>query len=162
MTDREKVLKFVQELKTDAEKSGYHLNPDSDFVEDLGEGLLVNKDRYGYISCPCRLSKGIFKEDKDIICPCDYRDDDLNDYGSCYCALYVTQEIIDGRKELKRVPERRNPIKKAEIVNSQKSQLFQSKYPIWRCSVCGYICARNNPPEVCPICKAQKERFDLL
>jgi len=32
--------------------------------------------------------------------------------------------------------------------------------PVWRCTVCGYLCARNAPPEVCPICKAGKERFE--
>ncbi|MGQ9817596.1 MAG: rubredoxin-like domain-containing protein, partial [bacterium] len=26
--------------------------------------------------------------------------------------------------------------------------------------VCGYLCARNSPPEICPICKATKERFE--
>jgi ferredoxin-thioredoxin reductase catalytic chain len=34
--------------------------------------------------------------------------------------------------------------------------------PVWRCKVCGYLCARQNPPEVCPICKAGKERFELF
>jgi ferredoxin-thioredoxin reductase catalytic chain len=32
--------------------------------------------------------------------------------------------------------------------------------PVWRCKVCGYLCARDSPPEVCPICKAKKERFE--
>lgn len=32
--------------------------------------------------------------------------------------------------------------------------------PVWRCKVCGYLCAREGPPEVCPICKAKKERFE--
>jgi ferredoxin-thioredoxin reductase catalytic chain len=32
--------------------------------------------------------------------------------------------------------------------------------PVWRCKVCGYLCARESPPEVCPICKAKKERFE--
>jgi ferredoxin-thioredoxin reductase catalytic chain len=32
--------------------------------------------------------------------------------------------------------------------------------PVWRCRVCGYLCARDGPPEVCPICKARKERFE--
>jgi rubrerythrin len=35
-----------------------------------------------------------------------------------------------------------------------------SKMPVWRCKVCGYLCARDEPPEVCPICKATKERFE--
>jgi rubrerythrin len=26
--------------------------------------------------------------------------------------------------------------------------------------VCGYLCARDEPPETCPVCKAKKERFE--
>jgi ferredoxin-thioredoxin reductase catalytic chain len=26
--------------------------------------------------------------------------------------------------------------------------------------VCGYLCARNEPPEICPVCKAKKDRFE--
>ena len=37
---------------------------------------------------------------------------------------------------------------------------IQLKYPVWRCKVCGYICARNEPPDQCPICKADKDRFE--
>jgi len=33
-------------------------------------------------------------------------------------------------------------------------------FPIWRCVVCGYLCAREGPPEICPICKAKKDRFE--
>jgi ferredoxin-thioredoxin reductase catalytic chain len=33
-------------------------------------------------------------------------------------------------------------------------------FPVWRCKVCGYLCARDGPPEVCPICKARKDRFE--
>jgi rubrerythrin len=32
--------------------------------------------------------------------------------------------------------------------------------PVWRCTVCGYLCGREEPPEVCPICKVGKERFE--
>ncbi len=32
--------------------------------------------------------------------------------------------------------------------------------PVWRCRVCGYLCARDEPPEVCPVCKAEKDRFE--
>ena len=32
--------------------------------------------------------------------------------------------------------------------------------PVWRCKVCGYLCGRDEPPEVCPICKAKKDRFE--
>ncbi|MDT8396896.1 MAG: ferredoxin:glutaredoxin reductase, partial [bacterium] len=33
-------------------------------------------------------------------------------------------------------------------------------YPVWRCKVCGYLCAREHPPGKCPICKADKDRFE--
>jgi rubrerythrin len=32
--------------------------------------------------------------------------------------------------------------------------------PVWRCRVCGYLCARERPPAVCPVCKAGRERFE--
>ncbi|MFH1230131.1 MAG: ferredoxin-thioredoxin reductase catalytic domain-containing protein, partial [Planctomycetota bacterium] len=73
-------------LKNDAEKFGYYLNPDIEFTKALITGLLINERRYGYWACPCRLASGDKVKDIDIICPCDYRDKDLNEYGACYCA----------------------------------------------------------------------------
>jgi rubrerythrin len=35
-----------------------------------------------------------------------------------------------------------------------------SNLPVWRCTVCGYLCAREGPPDVCPICKVTKDRFE--
>ena len=89
---------LYDDFKAEAEKSGYFVNGDVEFVEFLLENLKTNEERYGYASCPCRLSTGIKEADKDLICPCDYRDMDLNDYGTCYCALYVSKEVHEGRK----------------------------------------------------------------
>ena len=159
MIDPKEISGYVDSLESDASKSGYNLNPDKEFVEDLARGLLANKDRYGYPSCPCRLSKGSFKEDKDLICPCDYRDEDLDEYGACFCALYVSREVLDGSRKLGSIPDRR--LKSlAEKAALRDRKLENQNYPVWRCSVCGYLCARNNPPEVCPICKVGKERFE--
>jgi ferredoxin-thioredoxin reductase catalytic chain len=72
------------EMKADAESGGYHLNPDVDFTKDLVRGILVNDRRYGYGNCPCRLASGNKEEDLDIICPCDYRDADVSEFGTCY------------------------------------------------------------------------------
>ncbi|MCX7882160.1 MAG: hypothetical protein N2314_02935 [Brevinematales bacterium] len=149
---------LYHKLKSEAEASGYHLNPDEAFTKELVESLLINEQRYGYPSCPCRLSTGIKEEDLDIICPCDYRDPDLVEYGTCYCGLYVSQEVINGTKKLSSIPDRRKKEKKKK---SEISPLGDKlSYPIWRCKVCGYLCARDNPPEVCPICKATKDRFE--
>lgn len=105
----EQVQQLFERLKTEAESSGYHLNPNVDFTKGLIEGLLVNEARHGYWACPCRLPSGSKEQDLDIICPCDYRDPDLDEYDTCYCALYVSQDVVDGKKKATRIPERRPP-----------------------------------------------------
>jgi ferredoxin-thioredoxin reductase catalytic subunit len=152
------IEKLYIKLKKEAESSGYHLNSDVEHTKNLLEGILVNEKRYGYWACPCRLAAGKKEEDLDIICPCDYRDADLNEYGCCYCALYVSKEVLDGKKELGSIPERRFQEKEKKELKL-KSIPSLSK-PVWRCKVCGYLCGRDEPPEVCPICKAKKERFE--
>jgi ferredoxin-thioredoxin reductase catalytic subunit/rubredoxin len=151
-------------LKKEAESGGYFLNPDIGFTKNLVRGLLKNEQRYGYRACPCRLASGKKEEDLDIICPCDYRDPDLNDFGACYCALYVIEEIASGKKQTLPVPERRPPRserRKKRTVQTTSTAPFPSlSYPVWRCAVCGYLCAREQPPEICPICKVRKERFE--
>jgi ferredoxin-thioredoxin reductase catalytic chain len=156
------VEKLYKKLDKEAESGGYHLNKNADFVRDLVKGLMVNEKRYGYQSCPCRLATGKKSEDLDIICPCDYRDPDLDEYGTCYCGLYVSQEIIDGKRELGSIPERRLPKGKREKIQQKKigNVITALSKPVWRCKVCGYLCARDEPPEVCPICKAKKDRFE--
>ncbi|MFO7678107.1 MAG: ferredoxin-thioredoxin reductase catalytic domain-containing protein [Thermoplasmatota archaeon] len=155
---------FYKKLKKDAESSGYFLNDDEQFTKELIQGLLVNEKRYGYWACPCRLASGNKSEDLDIICPCDYRDDDLVEFGCCFCALYVSKDVIEKKQKISSIPDRRE-IKSNKKNQSQAAQppsdasLSLSK-PVWRCKVCGYLCGRDNPPEVCPICKAKKERFE--
>jgi len=154
--------KLYEKLKHEGEAAGYFLNPDVDFVLDLMEGLLTNEKRYGYWACPCRLADGTREKDLDIICPCDYRDADLDEHGACYCALYVSKEIRDGKRELQQVPERRDP-ERDEAETEHQDELVgfaRSGIPVWRCKVCGYLCARDEPPLRCPICKADKDRFE--
>ncbi len=106
MNDRDKlyeVLRSVQEPK------GYFFNKDTKIVLELLDGLLLNKKRYGYMSCPCRLASGDREQDKDIICPCVYRELDVKDFDSCYCGLYVSSDWNEGKKEHAFIPERRPP-----------------------------------------------------
>jgi ferredoxin-thioredoxin reductase catalytic chain len=90
-----------------AESQGVRLNKDREFVMDILSGLLANESRFAYRSCPCRLASGVKENDKDIICPCVYRDPDIREYGSCYCGLYVSVEWNEGKIKHARVPERR-------------------------------------------------------
>lgn len=146
--------------KREAEEGGYYLNPDLAFTMDLMEGLIVNQERYGYPSCPCRLATGVREADLDIICPCDYRDADLDEYGSCYCALYVSEEIARGQKKVRPIPERRGTVPVTRSHAKEIVGITTEGMPIWRCKVCGYLCARPQPPLKCPICKADKDRFE--
>lgn len=161
MIDEGRIQKYLTTLQEDARQSGYQLNSDPDFLKDLAIGLLTNTDRFGYQACPCRKADGWMEQDLDIICPCDYRDDDLEEFGACYCALYVNEAIAAGQEEATAIPDRRKAaLQKKADQRKVVSQPSGTSYPIWRCSVCGYLCARNSPPEKCPICKVQKERFE--
>jgi ferredoxin-thioredoxin reductase catalytic subunit len=157
-------LDLYEKLKREGEAAGYYLNADVEFVLDLMEGLLMNEERYGYQACPCRLAAGSRAEDLDIICPCDYRAPDLDEFGACYCALYVSEEIARGDAEAEPVPERRGseetPAAEEHEHREELIGLTGGGTPVWRCKVCGYLCARARPPLKCPICKADRDRFE--
>ncbi len=151
---------LYQRLGKEAEEGGYHLNPDREFTRNLVRGLLVNTSRYGYPSCPCRVASGVREEDLDIVCPCDYRDPDLSEHGACYCALYVDDQMARGEKQPRSIPERRKRRGAASAAPPPAALPTTLPYPVWRCRVCGYLCAREHPPETCPVCKAKKDRFE--
>lgn len=159
MTTRERALSLVRRLKEDAEAAGCHLNPDDEWTLRLAEGLVTNEERYGYRSCPCRLASGVKAKDLDIICPCDYRDPDVDEFGACYCALYVSADVAAGEQEVSLVPERRPANRPARRASAGAAA---GDIKLWRCPVCGYLCARSHPPGVCPICKVGKERFEVF
>ncbi|MGC9325185.1 MAG: ferredoxin-thioredoxin reductase catalytic domain-containing protein [Desulfomonilia bacterium] len=108
------IHKLYERLKNAQEPQGYFFNQDRERVFDLLEGLIINKKRYGYMSCPCRLASGDKDKDRDIICPCVYRAPDIQEYGSCYCNLYVSKEWNEGKIPRVYVPERRPPEKYLE------------------------------------------------
>ena len=101
------IQQLYEMLKKSQETKGYFFNDDKERVMDLLGGLMINRERYGYMSCPCRLASADREKDKDIICPCAYREQDVNEFGSCYCNLYVSREWNEGMIEHVYVPERR-------------------------------------------------------
>jgi ferredoxin-thioredoxin reductase catalytic subunit/rubredoxin len=173
--------KVRQRAESDAKTYGYYLHPDSQFLQDLLEGLRKNEERYGYPSCPCRLATGNLELDRDIICPCDYRDPDVAEYGTCYCALYMRKDLYEGKTPINPIPERRTPEKQAraygttgattpklagqQTPEAKPAAAVQSevvKKKLWYCKQCGYVVYREDPPYVCPICKAKKEMFTQI
>ncbi|MBW1950930.1 MAG: ferredoxin:thioredoxin reductase [Deltaproteobacteria bacterium] len=105
------VERLYDTLKAVQEPKGYFFNHDRGRVLELLEALLLNKERYGYMCCPCRLAAGYREKDRDIICPCVYREEDVRRYGSCYCNLYVSEAWNLGEIPHTYVPERRPPEK---------------------------------------------------
>jgi ferredoxin-thioredoxin reductase catalytic subunit len=155
-----------QRHELDARSRGYRLHPDPEFLNPLLEGLRVNEERYGYPSCPCRLASGVFKVDRDIICPCDYRDPDVQEHGNCYCNFYVDEAAYD-RGVADPIPERRPPEKQMraliDVGNDEAAAPISSGKETGRalryCRVCGYVVFREEPPYICPICRAKREMF---
>jgi ferredoxin-thioredoxin reductase catalytic chain len=174
-------IDFVRKrAEADAKTYGYYLTPQQDLLGMFLEGLKTNEERYGYPSCPCRLATGKLDLDRDIICPCDYRDPDVAEFGACYCRLYVNKAVYESQN-LPEVPERR-PIEKQQRAygipaTGQQSSSLQTqgapekpqqtteakspevKKKLWYCKQCGYVVYREDPPYVCPICKAKREMF---
>ncbi|MFX1263733.1 MAG: rubredoxin-like domain-containing protein, partial [Promethearchaeota archaeon] len=124
------------------------------------------------------LASGNFELDRDILCPCDYRDPDVAEFGYCYCGLYVRKDVYKGKTPIQPIPERR-PMEKqvrAYAVPSEPSSRSEKpqeragepegssviKKKLWYCKQCGYVCFREDPPYVCPICKAKREMFTEL
>lgn len=102
---------LYETLRKLQEPKGFYFNDDKEMALALMNSLLENKQTYGYMSCPCRLASGEYEKDKDIICPCVYREPDVRDYGACFCWLYVSKAWNDGKIEKQYVPERRPPEK---------------------------------------------------
>lgn len=100
---------LLETLRKIQEPKGFLFNKDHEMVLALMESLLINKERYGYMACPCRLASGERDRDRDIVCPCVYREADVQEYGSCYCGLYVNSEWNEGTIPQGHVPERRPP-----------------------------------------------------
>lgn len=169
---KEEMLEYV---KKDAEENGYYVCPDDELLDDLIEGLVENEERYGYASCPCRPGSGVKVYDSDIVCPCEYRDADVEEYGMCYCGLFVSEEVDEDPSKMGSIPERR-PDEVIDAAMEAREKKREGKLDeadlkgktakkdddikVWRCNVCGYLAAREGPPPICPICKAKAERFE--
>ena len=90
-----------------AQKQGWELNRDEEHLEIIISGLMKYYNRYGYFACPCRDASGVKERDSDIICPCDYCLPDQEEFGHCYCGLYLTKDFFKSGSEPQSIPERR-------------------------------------------------------
>lgn len=91
MTDNQ--VEKVKEMATKyANKKSYILNPDNEILDLVIAGLAKNKVEFGRQYCPCRIITGNFDEDKKIICPCIYHEEEIKIDGHCHCALFFKKQ----------------------------------------------------------------------
>lgn len=101
--NKEQLEKFALHV---AEKNGWSVQPNQDMRQDVLQGLETNRERYGFMMCPCRDSWGDIEYDRDIVCPCIYAAKDIEESGRCYCALFCRN---DGKDYLDQMVEDRRP-----------------------------------------------------
>ena len=107
---------MLEYCKQVAKKNNWILNKDEPTLNDLLDGLVDNKKKMGYQSCPCRLASGKRELDRDLICPCDYAQKDVPEFGACYCNLYMRKDYYESiGKTYINIPERR-PVEKENAV----------------------------------------------
>ena len=87
MEEAEKELK--ERMRKYAERVGIKLNPDDKIVEGIIKALLMKKEKFGEIYCPCRVVTGNKEKDKEIICPCVFHRGEIELQGHCLCNLFV-------------------------------------------------------------------------
>ena len=90
-----------------AKKNNWTLQPDKTFLQTVTDGLEKNRDSYGYYLCPCREGWGDREKDRDISCPCRYAKQDIEEYGHCYCGLFLSREAAASGKLPGAIPDRR-------------------------------------------------------
>jgi rubrerythrin len=49
--------------------------------------------------------------------------------------------------------------KQREALGKTDKEISSPKLKLWYCKQCGYVVFREDPPYICPICKAKREFF---
>jgi ferredoxin-thioredoxin reductase catalytic subunit len=84
---KEELIKIWQRF---TEQKDFMLNPDLAHVDSVAAGVLHNDQKYGLKLCPCRLRDGTRKRDLELICPCNFKIQDVwQSQNRCWCGLFV-------------------------------------------------------------------------
>lgn len=81
--------KLGKEIEEYAPKVGIKVNPDKKRLQEVIDGLLKKKEKYGENYCPCRVVTGDKKKDEEIICPCVFHRGEVELQKHCLCYLFV-------------------------------------------------------------------------
>jgi len=74
-------------------KKGYAINPNWMMSANLSIWLTEMEDAFGKRYCPCFEPSGNAELDKKMLCPCKFIDDEIEEYGTCHCALFGAGDL---------------------------------------------------------------------
>ena len=87
---------FKAAIEKFAKKNEFKINPDTQKVNMLLEGLFNNEKNYGLKYCPCRLITKDFEQDLKLVCPCNFLiHETYQQNGECWCGLFVRRDKIE-------------------------------------------------------------------
>jgi ferredoxin-thioredoxin reductase catalytic subunit len=100
---REKVKKQDRWMQKYIAKNNYALNPSWMMSTNLKIWLSEMEATFGKRFCPCFEPSADTALNKKMMCPCEYVEDEIKEYGTCHCALFGRADLDkDGWKESSR------------------------------------------------------------
>ncbi|SFV69248.1 Rubredoxin [hydrothermal vent metagenome] len=74
-------------------QKGYAINPSWMMATNLKSNLCEMEATFGKRYCPCFEPSGDKALDKKMMCPCEYVEDEIKEYGTCHCALFGPADL---------------------------------------------------------------------
>lgn len=90
---RGEVKKQRRWIEKYAAQKNYAINPNWMMSTNLEIWLCEMEATFGKRYCPCFEPSGDVKLDKQMSCPCEYIDDEIEEYGTCHCALFGAADL---------------------------------------------------------------------
>lgn len=88
-----KIKKQNDWIRKYAEKNNFAINPDPMISTNLKIWLSEMEGIYEKRMCPCFDPSGIKENDQKLICPCPYIKEEMEEYGTCHCALFGRPDL---------------------------------------------------------------------
>lgn len=90
---REQVKKQNKWIQKYTTQKNYALNPSWMMTTNLEIWLSEMEATFGKRYCPCFEPSGDAQLDKKMLCPCEFIEDEIKEYGTCHCALFGRADL---------------------------------------------------------------------
>lgn len=91
---RQSAKKQQRWLEKYCQQHNYALNPSWMMRTSLKSNLCEMEETFGKRYCPCFEPSGDVALDKKMMCPCEFIDDEIAEYGTCHCALFGPDNLV--------------------------------------------------------------------